>query len=436
VANVTTENSIANYLEVTGANPSAKEYDPANAAKYVEYKKLTEELRTFDRLRPYKGSDTFTAMTELGHADAPPTFVFELGNHERPLEEVQPGFPAAIAKGEQPSIAPTASSSGRRTALAAWIASPRNPLTARVFVNRVWNQYFGRGIVTTLSDFGKAGRKPTHPELLDYLADRFVSQGWSVKALHREILLSSVYRQSSAHREDVRRADPGNTLLAVFPGLRLDAEQIRDSLLAASGELNGDVGGPSVTPPVPKGLNAGQLWLVSPDRADHTRRSRYIFTRRSVAYPLLQSFDMASPQQAHSRRDVTTSPLQALTLYNDAQVFGWSRVLAGRVVRDAGADDAARIDRLYQILFARAPDEIERSTLREFVDRQERIIQDANGPRTALALPAGVAAADERQQPRQAAFVDAVHAPDARPYGHRPAWPRQDKAGAARSCRS
>jgi hypothetical protein len=202
--NVTTgtDYELDRYLRETAQfelEESGRKNEPKLAA-LEEYRKLGEQLNKFNALKPAKGSDTITAMTELGHPDAPPMFVLFVGNHERPLEEVQPGFPAAIANGEQPIIVPTAASSGRRTALANWIASPRNPLTARVFVNRVWAQYFGRGIVETVSNFGRAGQKPTNPALLDYLADTLVTHGWSVKALHREILLSSVYRRPGSAR--------------------------------------------------------------------------------------------------------------------------------------------------------------------------------------------------------------------------------------------
>jgi hypothetical protein len=405
--NVLDDEEIASFLQEAGANKGSKEYKPEYAEKYKQYKQLTEALKKFDKIKPNKGSDTITAMTELGHPDSPPTHVLFVGNHERPLEEMQPGFPAAIANGEQPVIVPTATSSGRRTALANWIASPKNPLTARVFVNRVWNQYFGRGIVATVSNFGKMGQKPTNPELLDYLADSFVKQGWSVKKLHREILLSSVYRESSDYREDVYKADPENKLLAVFPRSRMDAEEIRDSLLTAAGKLENTVGGPSVFPQVPNGLNAGDKWPVSDDPRDQNRRSLYIFTRRSVAYPLLETFDMASPEQVHSKRDVTSTPLQALTLYNSDQVFGWSKDLAGRVIREAGDNEQARLNRLYQILFARNPDKVEKKMLVAFLDSHERVIEDkgADG-KLSIALPVGVKTPDPM---REAAFVDLVH---------------------------
>jgi hypothetical protein len=278
-------------------------------------------------------------------------------------------------------------------------------------VNRVWAQYFGNGIVKSVSNFGTVGDEPTHPELLDYLASRFVDSGWSVKNLQRDILLSSVYRQSSSYRADAFAADPENKLLAVFPRHRLDAEQIRDSLLAASGLLDTKLGGPSVFPPVPGNLNAGNRWTTSKRTEDFNRRSLYIFTRRSVAYPLLEAFDMSSPQQVHSARDVTTTPLQALTLYNSDIVFEWSKALAGRVIREAGNDDSAQLDRLYEILFARKPDKVERSTLLSFLDEHENVLKEqaVSGGKFAVNVPTGVPASPSSDPLRAAAFVDLVH---------------------------
>jgi hypothetical protein len=183
VASVESDETTAQFLSFAGANPKAKEYKPEYAQDLEKYTELNKALSKFDKYKPDRGSDTITAMTEMGHPDSPPTFRLFVGNTDRPLEEVQPGFPQAIANGEEPAIMPTSTSSGRRTALANWIADPKNPLTARVFVNRVWAQYFGHGIVETVSNFGKAGAKPVNPELLDYLADNFVKEGWSVKKL-------------------------------------------------------------------------------------------------------------------------------------------------------------------------------------------------------------------------------------------------------------
>jgi len=406
---VSTEQDVVQYLRLSAEDKSSDVYDANNVPKYAEYKKLTAALAKFDKLRPASGSLTLTAATELGRPNAPPTFLRFGGIHERPQEEVQPGFPALFANGEKPEIVPTATSSGRRTALAKWITSPQNPLAARVFVNRVWAQYFNDGIINTVSDFGRAGAKPTHPELLDYLAANFIQNGWSVKKLQREILLSSVYRQSSAHRTDAHQADPANKLLAVFPRKRLEAEEIRDSLLVASGQLNDKIGGPSVFPPVPSNLDAGRLWEVSKDPADYNRRSVYVFVRRSVPYPLLETFDMANPQQVHSKRSVTTTPLQALTLFNSDVVFGWSQALAGKVLREAGNDETAQLNKLYQTLFARAPNTIEKAALKDFLAKQEKVIQDkASDGKFAVATPTGLK--DRKLNPvRAAAFVDLVH---------------------------
>ncbi|QGM46424.1 DUF1549 and DUF1553 domain-containing protein [Methylocystis heyeri] len=404
---VTDQQALSNYIRDVVNDEKNPDRTPELIAQWREYQKLAEELKKFEKLKPTRGADTYTAATELGHSDAPPTYVFFGGNHERPLDEVQPAFPEAISS-EKPNISPLPTSSGRRTALASWLTSPSNPLTARVFVNRVWNEYFGKGVVGTVSDFGKAGDKPTNPELLDYLADSFVKDGWSVKKLHRQILLSSVYRQSSAYREDVAAADPENKLLAVFPRKRLDAEQIRDSYLVASGKLEQQLGGPAVFPPLPANLNVGPAWEASDDPRQTNRRSLYVFTRRSVPYPLLETFDLANPQQAHSKRDVTTTPLQALTLINSDIVFQWSQALAGRVIRESGEDESARIDRLYQILFSRNPDAYEKSVLKAFLDEHVRIVagKAANG-KFSVAEPTGDVKVTDPV--RASAFVDLVH---------------------------
>lgn len=390
----------------------------AHLAQFNEFNALTEQLKTFNSLKPSKGGTVISGITDLGTPDSPPTHLLFVGNHEKPLEEVQPAFPAAITPGRtQPQIVPGTNTSGRRTALANWIASPDNPLTARVFVNRIWAQYFGNGIVTTVSDFGRAGQKPSHPELLDYLAKDFVANGWSVKHLHREILLSSVYRQSSAHRADAHAADPENRLLAVFPRKRMEAEEIRDSLLAAAGLLDQRLGGESVYPPIPDSVmkqstrRVPGFWPVSKDPHDQNRRSLYVFTRRSVPYPMLDAFDMASPQLAHSVREVSTTPQQALTLFNNDLVYQWSQSLAGRVIREAGKDESARLDRLYRVLYSRAPDKFEKQTLLSFLEEQERsIVSDQlAGSRLAVALPMGLEATQVDDPVRLAAFVDLTH---------------------------
>lgn len=414
--NVSNDRDIAAYMRIVAADKNHPQYTKELDAKWGDYQKLSVELKKFDSLKPESGSRFISAVTELGSPVSPPTNVRFTGTHERPLEEVQPAFPASLTD-EKANIIPTATSSGRRTALANWIASPTNPLTARVYVNRVWSQYFGTGIVKTVSDFGKAGDKPTNPELLDYLAGTFVKEGWSVKKLHREILLSSVYRQSSDHRDEAYKADPENKLLAVFPRKRLDAEQIRDSLLVASGHIDGRVGGPAVLPPLPSNVVAGNntfddnpFWTVSKDLKDHNRRSVYVFTRRSVPYPLLETFDMANPQLVHSKRDVTTTPLQALALFNSDIVLSWSQALAGRVINEAGSNESAQLDKLYQILLARNADKTEKAALHEFLIKQEKTIKEkAVSGKFAVNTPTGLKDGSGQDPVYLAAFVDLVH---------------------------
>lgn len=412
---VVSENNIASYL-----GEASKKGFPEYRVRYVElkveYDRLREELKKYDSLRPAGGSVNYTTALELG-PEPVPVHVRFTGIHERPLDEVQPGLPALWSGNNEPVITPTTYSTGRRSALADWIASEENPLTARVFVNRVWAQYFARGIVGTPGDFGRAGHKPTHPELLDYLANQFVQNGWSVKQLHREILLSNVYRQSSAERADALAIDPNNHLLAVYPRKRLEAEEIRDALLYVSGELNPTIGGPAVFPPLPPNLgtsgqdfNGGGLWTVSKNPEDHKRRSIYTFVRRSMPYPLTASFDPADPSAPHHKRDVTTTPLQALTLFNSDLVAKWSQSLAGRVINEAGTDTDAQLTHLYRILFSREPIDTEISALKSFLLEQEKVIQSkAWTDKFEVAVPTGLQGNHELDPFKAAAFVDLVH---------------------------
>jgi len=415
--NVTGRGALINYFAERARSVDPEFHSDWHAEKLAEIEALQEELKPFNNLRPAAelGSDKITAMTELGHRDAPLTHVLLGGDHERVLDEVQPAFPPGLTTAT-PQIPELDFSSGRRAALAQWLTSADNPLTARVYVNRVWDQYFGRGIVETVSDFGKAGTKPSNPELLDYLAQQFIDSGWSVKALHREIVLSSVYRQASQERPELVAADPENRLLGSFPRRRLDAEQIRDSLLVASGRINPQVGGPSVFPPLPKTGRSGadsrgqnNMWRESSDEASHNRRSLYVFTRRTLPYPLLDVFNMASPQEAHSKREITTTALQALALINSDLVYDWSKALAGRVLNESGLDENANFDQLYRILFARTPSAEERGVLREFLDTQEKVIRERSGDgKQEIALPAGATVA-QLNAFRASAFVDLVH---------------------------
>lgn len=266
--------------------------------------------------------------------DIRPTHILTRGNPAAPAEVVTPGFPSVLSPPEAviPKIPEGATSSGRRRVLANWIASPTNPLTARVMVNRIWQYHFGRGIVRTSSDFGFQGAKPTHPELLDWLAARFVESGWSVKAMHRLIMSSAAYQMSSAPNEKAYAVDPVNDLFWRFDMRRLSAEEIRDSILWSNGSLNSaKMFGPSIYTDIPDAVKAGQSrpgsgWGNSSPQ-DKTRRSIYIHVKRSLLDPLLESFDFADTDQTCPVRFVTTQPTQALGMLNSefiqqqAQIF-------------------------------------------------------------------------------------------------------------------
>jgi len=256
-------------------------------------------------------------------------------------------------------------SSGRRSALADWIASPMNPLTARVMVNRLWQHHFGVGIVPTPDDFGNAGLPPTNQLLLDDLAARFVASGWSLKAMHRLIMTSAAYRQSS--RSDNSTAfgiDPDNTLLWRQNLRRVDAEVIRDSMLSVSGTLNVKQGGPSVFPTLPPLVHGDQDssrkdWQDSPD-SEQDRRSVYLVVKRGLRIPLLDSFDFANGTSPTGVRPITTTAPQSLMLLNDRFVQEQAEHLASRVVTEAGPEIDAQITRAFHLVVQRDPEPTER----------------------------------------------------------------------------
>jgi hypothetical protein len=416
---VASDNDIVSYLRKVGEEKEFAGHSEERAKDWKEYQALVTELKAYDKLKPAKGSDWLTTAFELTSREVPATHVRFTGIHEKPLEAVNPAIPALWGGKGEVAVQPLEKSSGRRAVLAKWLSADTNPLTARVYVNRVWAQYFDKGIVPTVADFGRAGQKPTHPELLDHLAAKFVDNGWSVKKLHRDILLSSTYRQASDERKDVAKLDPENKLLAVYPRKRLEAEEIRDSLLYASGLLVDKVGGPSVFPPILKVGDVGKsqdfagnrAWTVSEDKQDWHRRSLYVFTRRSFPYPITQNFDPANPNNPHQKRDVTTTPLQALTLFNSEIVLDWSQALAGRVINEAGNSEDAQLNRVYQILFAREPNKTERAALKQFLaDQQIAIRQKVANGKFEVAAPSGLKDTRSYDPVRSAAFVDLVHA--------------------------
>ncbi len=266
------------------------------------------------------------------------TTVFIKGDFTRPADEVTPGTPKVLHAFDQPKGQPN------RLDLAKWIVSPQNPLTARVIVNRVWQQYFGRGIVETDNDFGMQGTMPSHPELLDWLATEFMAKKWSLKDLHRLIVTSHTYRQSSSNRPELREKDPNNYLLARQTRLRLDAEVVRDVALTASGLLSPKLGGPPVYPPIPDGvMGQGQVkrvWAVSKG-ADKYRRGLYTFIYRASPPPSLNVFDAPDGFSSCTRRIRSNTPLQALTLMNDSGFFEFATALE-KIIQKEGLETAFR----------------------------------------------------------------------------------------------
>jgi hypothetical protein len=246
------------------------------------------------------------------------------------------------------------------------MASPENPLTARVMVNRLWQHHFGRGIVRSPNDFGLQGDKPTHPELLDWLASEFLANGWRLKDLHRLMVTSATYRMSSAAEPEALAADPRNDLFWRFNLRRLGAEEIRDSILAVTGRLNPEMAGPSVYPKIPAAYLAGQSkpgdgWgKATPE--DEVRRSLYIHVKRSLAMPILASFDAADTDTTCPVRFATTQPTQALSTINGEFLNGEARALADRLEAEAGPDPSAMVRRGLRLVAGRepAPAEVER----------------------------------------------------------------------------
>jgi hypothetical protein len=272
-------------------------------------------------------------------------------------------------------------------------------------VNRLWHHHFGRGIVATPSDFGSMGERPTHPQLLDWLASEFVRQSWSMKSMHRLIVTSNTYQQSSGYNETAAKVDLQNRLLWHFPRQRLEGEVIRDSGLAVAGLLNTKMGGPSVFPELPPGMESRGGWKVNEDPAERNRRSVYIFVRRNTRYPMLESLDMPDTHESCGRRNMTTTAPQALTLLNSKLTLEWAQAFAARVLQTAGAGASQQVEAAYQLAYSRKPDATELQTALGFLDRQRGIIA-ARGA-AVLALP--VPAPEPVDRPAAAALVDLCH---------------------------
>ncbi|MBI3664844.1 MAG: PSD1 domain-containing protein [Acidobacteria bacterium] len=333
-------------------------------------RKVREQLKELNR--------TFPALTQANAiAESPEpvkTYVAVRGDYRQKGLEVQPGtlsfLPPMPVTGEPP-----------RLRLARWLVSRENPLTARVVVNRMWQEFFGAGLVRTSEDFGTQGERSTHPELLDLLASTFMDRGWSMKQMHRLIVTSSTYRQSSRTREDLKDKDPDNRLLARQSRLRLPAEEVRDAALAASGLLYPAVGGKSVRPAQPESVSKltyanGAPWEET-EGPERYRRGLYVHYQRTSPYPQLVNFDEPDSVTSCTRRRRSNTPLQALNLLNDPVFVEAAQALAVRVLEEAPANWNDRLEHAFQLCLSRKPDASEKARLAKFFEQQEKIFEKA-----------------------------------------------------------
>ncbi len=351
-------------LTVNCARCHDHKFDPVPQRDYYRIKAAIEGVQHGNRpIAP--GVDPNARGLPLTYAarpsSPPPTFVLGRGDIEKKGERVAAGGLSAVkSPPAEFGLAADAPEAVRRRKLAEWLADPSNPLTARVLVNRVWHYHFGTGLVATPNDFGRNGDRPSHPELLDWLASDFLAQGSRLKALHRRIMLSNTYRQSSRFDARAAAADADDRLLWRYPARRLEAEAIRDAMLLASGQLNPQMEGPSFRPFKLTVFNSNFYELNDPVGPEFDRRTVYRININSAKDPLLETLDCPDPSVKTPRRAVTTTPLQALGLMNDTFVLRQARCLAARLESIAGHDVPEQVNRAYRLTLGRRPRESER----------------------------------------------------------------------------
>jgi hypothetical protein len=389
----------------------------ANAADHARRESLKRSIHEIERTLPRPPAHAM-ALVDRG-SKTPDTFVLRRGDYRNRGPKVSPRPPGIIlASRRAGATAPdwtvsSAESKGRRAALARWLTGADNPLAARVVVNRLWQFHFTRGIVATASDFGVRGEPPTHPELLDWLAAELIAGGWRLKPLHRLMVTSAAYRQSSKPIAKLTEVDPENSLLGRMNRRRLDAEGIRDAMLSVSGELNPRMGGPGVLAPLEKEVEdlifteaeVVDLWPEDRDPSEHLRRSLYLFRKRNVRYPLLESFDSPDTQFPCPRRETSTHALQALNLLNSDFTAGRARALAGRILRESGREAGARIRRAYELVLCRQPTAPELERARRFLALQADLLRQRMGQGQPMSKPSGLAEASV-DRAEGAAWVD------------------------------
>ena len=408
-----------------------KHLSPESKERRDELQKQLDEARKSQPKPPREAS--VMAVAELS-VEPPKTHLLDSGSYDKPLEELAPHYPVILRRGAAPVptfVAPNSRSSGRRSELARWLTAPDHPLTHRVWVNRIWQGHFGRGLVDNANDFGLLTPPPTHPDLFDWLTAQFISSGFDTKHLHRLIVLSATYRQRGDALSDDARPDetlsdetrpasespassaaaaastvtrPPVSALASFPRLRLSSERIRDAWLVNAGTLNDTMFGPGVRPELPPNFAGAAAWKVS-EPVDRTRRSVYIYAKRNLPYPLMAAFDFPDMHEACGCRTTTTIAPQALMLLNSTLILDAARQLADRAKQEAdSADPEARLAQAWRTAFGRQPSQRELAASRKFLADQQQVIANSDPDRTGE--NAGrVSAADA-----EAAFVDLCHA--------------------------
>ena len=370
-------------LTINCARCHDHKFDPISQKEYYQFAALLggvtqeKEERSKIALAPTPGQPDFAGVAHVIIPRQPPVMaLLERGDYRQPREVVSPaGLKALSGLPGDFDLPPDAPEARRREALARWLSDPRNPLTSRVFVNRLWYHHFGQGIVETPSDFGFNGGRPSHPELLDYLASRVVEGGWKVKDLHRLIVTSAAYRQESrAHNDRAESLDSDNHLLWHANRRRLEGEAVRDAALAVAGALNPKVGGPSFVDVKlnKKGANTNHEFTDPTGEFSEAvnRRTIYRLWARSGNHPLLEALDCPDPSVMSPRRTRTITPIQALSLSNNVFMEKCAGRFADRLRREVGDDVSRQIDRAWRLAFARLPSDRERQAAREFVARQ------------------------------------------------------------------
>ncbi len=339
--------------------------------KVLGFAELREKLASLEQAYPQL---TMARVVEEGASRKHHLHV--RGQWDRKGIEVSPATPDFLP--------PLRATNPNRLDLAQWLTSTKNPLTARVIVNRAWQEFFGTGLVATSDDFGTQGEAPSHPDLLDWLASDFVESGWSLKHLHRRIVTSATYRQASDSRPDIETTDPNNRLLSRQRRLRLSAEAIRDSALLASGLLNTKIGGPSIRPPLPDGVvelsyGGGVKWDET-QGPEQYRRGLYIHFQRSVPYPFLMTFDGTERTATECSRERSNTPLQALNLLNDPVFFEAAQGLAAKVLLSTpDADFERRLNRTFELALSRPPSDSEFNRLQSYFGAQKKLLDESPG---------------------------------------------------------